>query len=449
MRFPIGYGANLRKAFGGVDSPLWPAYLKIHDFHHLLQHIIPVAIIGLGSDDLRDAIWSLGKLLRWVCQKEIKEEEIPAMEIFGVEVVCKLEKALPPSFFDGQVHFLLHLVREVAIAGPVHCRWMFWVERYMGVTKSYVTNRARVEGSIAEHHLGAESAFYCTNILATLDPNAPRGWIDEATREADFEDDRLTGARGERLLAPAERLQITTFLLYNSPEVAGEWVTFYEEEKQNSRRPRIFPKFHPYMKDKLRDIDALLGQGGSVSHFPKVTDHLRTLVHGPLLIVTTRTAMWSKGRHFRIERLDEKRAAPQDCGVMGWFIQDSQSSTSDRNPIRSTVAHYGKIEEILTVKYHAHTTLEEVVLKCKWFKMNLVGQNRTCEEDPCGFTRLKTNSVVSSNWRTSDPFAFPHHLEQCFYLPYPDDEEWSIVMPYIPRSRSIVQSIPDVVVVEE
>jgi Domain of unknown function (DUF4216) len=315
----------------------------------------------------------------------------------------------------------------------------------MGVMKSYVSNRGRVEGSIAERHLGAESMFYCTNILATLDPNAPRAWIDEAAREAEYEEDRLTGAKGQRVLSSAECLQLTTFMLYNSPEVAGEWTTYYEEERANSRRPRLFPKFVPFLKEKLKVINSLLATGEATSHFPKVTDHLRTLVHGPLLVATTRTAMWSKGRHFRVERLDEKRAATQDCGVMGWFTQDSQSSMSDRNPIRSTVAHYGKIEEILTIKYHAHTTLEEVVLRCKWLKMNLVGANRTCEEDPCGFTRIKTNTFS----QTSDPFAFPHHLEQCFYLPYPEEDEWSIVMPYIPRSRAIVQEDADVVVVED
>ena len=81
--------------------------------------------------------------------------------------------------------------------------------------KSYVTNRARVEGSIAERHLGAESMFYCTNIIATLDPSAPRAWIDEAAREAEYEEDRMTGARGQRVLGSAECLRLTTFMLYN------------------------------------------------------------------------------------------------------------------------------------------------------------------------------------------------------------------------------------------
>jgi hypothetical protein len=52
MRFPTGYGANLRRAFEENDNPKWPAYLKTHDYHRLLQHIIPIAIIGLGSSEL-------------------------------------------------------------------------------------------------------------------------------------------------------------------------------------------------------------------------------------------------------------------------------------------------------------------------------------------------------------------------------------------------------------
>ena len=75
----------------------------------------------MGTKEVQDAIWSLGSLLRWVCLKEIHVEEIPRMRVLAAEVVCKLEKAFPPSFFDCQVHLLVHLVDEVGIAGLVHC----------------------------------------------------------------------------------------------------------------------------------------------------------------------------------------------------------------------------------------------------------------------------------------------------------------------------------------
>lgn len=446
LRFPTNYGANLRMAFGDDEKGNWPAFLKTHDYHRLIHHIIPVAIIGLGSPELRDAIWSLASLMRWVCGKEIAETEVDAKMVFAAEVVCKLEKALPPSFFDGQIHLLVHLVREVSIAGPVHTRWMYWVERYMGYMKSLVRTRARVEGSIAEKYLAAESMFYCRNILATVDPDCPRGWMQE---KVDDEDDRLTGAVVERMLTSLEVKQITSFMLSNN-EAMDEWREHYEVEKGESRRPAQFPRFIDYMNKMMVEMEAMLRGGDDISHFPEITDDVRTLMHGPLLCVTTRTAMWSTGRHFRISRLDERRST-QDCGVMGTFTQVSRSSAHDTNPVHGVIHHYGKIEEIMIVQYDSYTKFDEVLLSCKWFKVNLAGINATAAPDECGFTRLKTTSgsVYRDDWASSEPFVFPHQVDQCFYVPHPEIEGWSIVIPYIPRSRSVVQEKPELVVVDD
>jgi hypothetical protein len=289
-----GYGANLQKAFGRDDDHKWPRYLKTHDYHRLLQHIFPVAIIGLASAEVQDAIWSLGILLRWVCSKEIFVEEIPRMKVIAAKVVCKLERAFPPSFFDCQVHLLVHLVDEIAIAGLVHCRWMYWLERYMAVLKGYVRNRARVEGSMATGHLAAESMFYCSNILATIDPSCPQVWMEDRKEE----EDRLTGAVKTRLLLPTEVIQLNTFMLNNS-NVMEEWRNFYESAKMMSGRSRIFPTFHNYMKEKLAEVDKLIAEEEELSCFPEVTNDVRAIVHGPLKVVTTRSAMWTQGRHFR------------------------------------------------------------------------------------------------------------------------------------------------------
>ncbi|CAM6101864.1 unnamed protein product [Calypogeia fissa] len=248
------YGANLREAFGKEDNHKWPRYLKTHDYHCLLHHVLPVTIIGLGSEEVEHALWSLGKLLRWVCSKEIYTEEIPGMRILAAEVVCKLEKALPPTFFDCQVHLLVHLVDEVAMCGPVHYRWMFWLERYLAVLKGYVRNRARVEGSTAAGYLVVESTFYCSNILATIDPSCPQIWKEE--REEG--EDRLTRATKTRMLTPLEVTHLTTFMLNNNT-IMEEWRNFYEDAKMTSRRPRIFPKYHEYMKEKLVEVDEIDG----------------------------------------------------------------------------------------------------------------------------------------------------------------------------------------------
>ncbi|KAK7268575.1 hypothetical protein RIF29_21276 [Crotalaria pallida] len=36
------------------------------------------------------------------------------------------------------VHLVVHLVEEAKLGGPVHYRWMFPIERYLGLLKSYV-----------------------------------------------------------------------------------------------------------------------------------------------------------------------------------------------------------------------------------------------------------------------------------------------------------------------
>ena len=153
---------------------------------------------------------------------------------------------------------------------------------------------------------------------------------------------------------------------------------------------------------------------------------------------------------FRISSLDEKRGRTFDCGVKGLFTQDSRSSQRDKNVVQDIVPHFGKIEEIMVVEYDAHSKFEEYVFKCRWFRSNLVGHNCTIIlEEECGHTRLRTSatSFQPLHWSTSEPFAFPSHLEQCFYMPYPPTpEERSLVVTYVPQSRSIVGEKPDFVI---
>ncbi|CAM6082438.1 unnamed protein product [Calypogeia fissa] len=150
--------------------------------------------------------------------------------------------------------------------------------------------------------LAIESTFYYSNILATIDHSCPRIWMEE--REEG--EDRLTGATKTRMLTPLEVTQLTTFMLNNSI-IMEEWRNFYEYAKMTSQKPRIFPKYHEYMKEKLVEVVEMVAKGDSVSHFPSITDDVHTIVHGRQKIVTTKTAIWTQRRHFRISSLDEKR----------------------------------------------------------------------------------------------------------------------------------------------
>ena len=55
------------------------------------------------------------------------------------------EVSAPPSFFNIMTHLLVDLVKEIDILGPVFLHNMFPFERFMGVLKKCVRNRARPE----------------------------------------------------------------------------------------------------------------------------------------------------------------------------------------------------------------------------------------------------------------------------------------------------------------
>ncbi|KAK7293883.1 hypothetical protein RJT34_16760 [Clitoria ternatea] len=59
----------------------------------------------------------------------------------------------------------MHLAYEARIAGPVHYRWMYPIERFLLKLKSYLRNRSRPEASIAEGYLADECLTFCSRYL--------------------------------------------------------------------------------------------------------------------------------------------------------------------------------------------------------------------------------------------------------------------------------------------
>ncbi|MCO5571184.1 hypothetical protein L7F22_024918 [Adiantum nelumboides] len=123
IQTPTGYGASLQNIFTMDDSSL--SNLKTHDWHNFLKHVLPLVIDGCLMTDVRDDIYRLGKLARWITSKEIDISSIAQKKRECIELLCLMEKELPTSFFDIQVHVLIHLVDEIEIAGVVSTRWMF------------------------------------------------------------------------------------------------------------------------------------------------------------------------------------------------------------------------------------------------------------------------------------------------------------------------------------
>ena len=161
IRTPTGYGSALGKHLKRTKF----LGLKSHDYHCLVQQIIPVVSRTLLQPFQRTTLIRLGKCFNRICAKVIEKAEISALRLYVVETLCFLEVCFPPAFFDIMEHTLVHLVDEIAMCGPVGGRWMYPCERYLGTLKSFVRNKAHPEASMANGYAAEEALGFCTEYL--------------------------------------------------------------------------------------------------------------------------------------------------------------------------------------------------------------------------------------------------------------------------------------------
>ena len=145
FRTPTGCMHCLKGAFTKDDEL---SGLKSHDWHKILQFVLPIAIKDCLSDDIRATIYKIGTVVRWISRKEIGIDTIETARLNSIEAVTMAEKYFPTSILTIQMHLLVHVVDEVVVAGVVHSRWMFFLERFMKTLKGFVRQRARLEGSM-------------------------------------------------------------------------------------------------------------------------------------------------------------------------------------------------------------------------------------------------------------------------------------------------------------
>ena len=55
--------------------------------------------------------------------------ELRVLEKRFVVTLCELEMIFSPSFFTVMVYLVMHLASEAKVAGIVHYRWMYPIER--------------------------------------------------------------------------------------------------------------------------------------------------------------------------------------------------------------------------------------------------------------------------------------------------------------------------------
>ena len=174
-KVPTGYSSTLTKHIGETRL----GGLKSHDHHVLIEQILPAAVRTLLSRGVRETVIRVGNLFQRICAKTVRVDSIPELRTYAAETLCLLEIHFPPGFFDIMTHLVIHLVDELEICGPVHSRWCYSIERYLGVLTKFVRDTSKPEAGMATGYMIEESLGFCTEYFSLYPHTRRRMWDPE------------------------------------------------------------------------------------------------------------------------------------------------------------------------------------------------------------------------------------------------------------------------------
>ena len=156
------------------------------------------------------------RVFQRICEKEVRADSSDALMRDVTMASCVLEKEFPPTFLNVMTHLPVHLVEQLFICGPVHCRWMYPIERYMKTLKDYVRTQAHPEGSIAEGYRLEDILGFCTEYMRRHRATTHRVW--DATEDASMTDEILRdNDNTKRRLSDEVRGYAHAFVIDNAP----------------------------------------------------------------------------------------------------------------------------------------------------------------------------------------------------------------------------------------
>ncbi|XP_027157024.1 uncharacterized protein LOC113758302 [Coffea eugenioides] len=317
---------------------------------------------------------------------------------------------------------LCDLATEVKLGGLVYYRWMYPVERYLGTLKSYVRNKSRPEGSIAQGYLAEECINFCLLYLADYVEtkfNRPSR-NEEVHKEIEegldiFSKSGHPLGRGKATVFDAHILsKAHQYILFNC-----DAVTPYIEQHR-----RLIEEWHPqvpqHLKERLHSenfacwfaehIDKLeLPQNVSVLR------DLRFLAKGPDVVGIQHDKYVVNGFRFHTNEVEKKRKT-QNSGVTVNATTSSFASIRDQNPVLSELVYFGVLKNVVELIYGGHRV---VLFKCDW-----ISNGSRMKQDADGFTVVNFANVRPH----VEPFILASQASQVFYVEDPTDKDWQVVI---------------------
>ena len=384
IKVPSGFSSNIKGIINMAEKKF--QNLKSHDCHVIMTQLLPVALRGLLPDYVRVPIVKLCAFLNAISQKVIDQDTLTRLQKDVVQCLVNFELVFPPSFFNIMTHLLVHLVDEIFILGPVFLHNMFPFERFMGVLKKYVHNRARPEGSISKGYGNEEVIEFCVDFI----PHIKSIGVPKSRHEG-----RL-GGRGTIGRKPEICRDGHSFTQAHYAVLLGSsWAAPYINEHKNIVRSQNPGKDDFWLSDKhMKSFGSWLQ--GHLINDNDVPDQLYLLACSPSSTVITYQGYEINGNTFYTSAQD-KKSTNQNSGV--------RFDATNNNGGKDT--YYGHIEAIWELDYGP--SLKIPLFRCKW--INLTGGGVQLDK-LYGMTTVD----LSNHGYLNEPFVLAKDVAQVFYV---------------------------------
>ncbi|KAL6574218.1 hypothetical protein OROHE_001122 [Orobanche hederae] len=313
----------------------------------------------------------------WIPASCLELDKKEKLQFCKVLKSVKLEKIFPPSFFDLTVRVTMHLVTKAKLGGPVYYRWMYPRERYLCTLKSYVRNKGRPEGSIAEG-------------LQIFSKSGYPLW------------------KGEPIVLDKKTLEKAhRYVLFNCEEIKSK----LDEHESIIRCKKHHSQEHDIRRTHSQEFSLwfcsqVLATDNNEST-EAIQNDISCLAKGPVHTGKRYKGFIINGFRFHIRETERKRKT-QNSGVEVSAATTRFTSKKDKRPISSELTYYGIVKDIIELYYSQDKRV--VLFECDW-----VTKGRRLKQDTDGTTVSEDEQEnyfykQSSTNDMSDPVnAQPNH----------------------------------------
>ncbi|KAG8497137.1 hypothetical protein CXB51_008384 [Gossypium anomalum] len=429
IKVPDAYASNISRCVSFKDRRLYS--LKSHDYHILMQDLLPIALRCCMSKNVTSCIIELSNIMKAICGKVLNVEELEKVQDRAALTLCNLEKIFPPSFFTIMVHLVIHLPHEAILGGPVFYRWMYPIERFLSKLKSYCRNKRYPEGSIAEGYLAEECMTFCSRYLEDAETRLNRPSRNAGLNDHDLAETYLFQSYGE----PIGKVEIVE-LDDISWIQAHRYVLFHHDSMEPLRNEykQILRSRARSRRLQHREINKLFTESfhewlsQTVWSGKDVNDEIKWLSQGPNRVIKRYSAFLINGYRFHTKYRERMRRT-QNCGVVVNSSITSYASARDSNPVEGNVEYYGLLTDIIELDYYGRWKV--ILFRCDWADVNTA---RGIKKDQFGFTMVNFSRLIHTGQQLMDePYVFSSQVKQVFYSKDPTDEGWYVVLRNTPR----------------